>query len=264
MRNYLALSLVLTLILSNSYTALAEHHDKTEKKSENKHKIHFGYDGKVGPEHWGDLSQEFTLCKIGKAQAPINIETKTAKKAPTENIGISYSSVPLKVINNGHTIQVNYDKGSSVRVNNKEYKLLQFHFHAPSEHKIGGKAADMEVHLVHKSDDGKLLVIGRLMKNGRKNDFIQNIWDHLPATEGTEKVTELVKINAQSLLPAKKSYINYQGSLTTPPCSEGVNWFVMKEPIELSKEQIVKFTSIFKVNARPVQPLNGRVIKESM
>jgi carbonic anhydrase len=225
------------------------------------HSAHWGYEGEIGPAHWGDLSPEYSACKEGKMQSPVDITG--AVKADLDDIEFNYNDVPLMIINNGHAIQVNYAGDSSIEVNGKEYKLLQFHFHGPSENTVNGKPYDMEAHLVHKSSDGELAVVAVFMKKGKKNDFIQTLWKYMPEEEGKERSVRSVKINASQLLPADKTYYSFTGSLTTPPCSEGVKWMVMKTPIEVSAKQIAKFSSIFEMNARPVQPLNGRIIKVS-
>ncbi len=220
-------------------------------------KAHWGYEGHEGPENWGDLSHDFSTCKSGKSQSPIDISsTKTAKLA---NIKFSYKPTPIDVINNGHTIQVNYAKGSSINVGGKPYNLLQFHFHSPSEHKVNGKPYDMVAHLVHQAADGQLGVIGVMMKIGKANPIIGSIWSNMPKAAG-EQNTVKDTVNVADLLPANHSYFNYSGSLTTPPCSEGVNWMVMQTPIDVSAEQVAGFTSIFAKSVRPVQPVNGRII----
>ncbi|HHD11293.1 MAG TPA: carbonic anhydrase family protein [Deltaproteobacteria bacterium] len=222
-------------------------------------KAHWGYEGKTGPEHWGELSKEFELCSKGKEQSPVDISNPVPEKM--KPLKFSYKKAKkLHVVNNGHTIKVSYPAGSIFDApNGKKYELLQFHFHAPSEHTVGGKAYPMEMHLVHKSKDGKIAVVGVFIKEGAHNKAIEKIWEELPEKEGeTEDVEEA--LSAAELLPASRSYYHYNGSFTTPPCTEGVNWFVITEPIELSKKQIDKFRSIMDGNARPVQPLNERVI----
>lgn len=219
---------------------------------------HWGYSTETGPAHWGDMKHEFSTCKSGKKQSPIDIHGATTASLP--KIAFSYQATPLNVVNNGHTIQVNYAPGSKISVNGKQYELLQFHFHSPSEHEINGKPADMVAHLVHKSADGQLGVIGVLMKKGESNPLIEKIWKHMPKHEG-EYSQAVIKVNVNDLLPAGKTYYNYSGSLTTPPCSEGVNWMVLKNTVEVSAAQVAAFTDIFHKSTRPVQPLNGRIIK---
>ena len=221
------------------------------------HGAHWGYEGDVGPERWGGLSHEFEKCSKGKKQSPIDIPSSAG--ASGHELKLSYKPSSLRVINNGHTIQVNYDEGSYITINGEKHHLLQFHFHTPSENVVDGKPYDMEAHLVHKSADGQLAVVGVFMKKGKHNPFLQTVWDNLPAKEGHEK-TAAASINVLDFLPADKSYYHFEGSLTTPPCSEGVKWHVMKTHVEVSADQIATFANLFKANARPAQPLNGRKV----
>jgi len=230
---------------------------KTEKGGVH---MKWGYKGDIGPDRWGDLSPEFKLCKTGKSQSPIDI--RETKKSRLPEIDFHYADTRLNVVNNGHTIQVNYDPGSYIVYDGRKCELLQFHFHTPSEHLFNGQAYPMEVHLVHKCEDGGLLVIGVMMDEGAEHELIRKVWEVMPSQEG-EVTKEDVKVNAMDLLPAARGYYTYSGSLTTPPCTEGVKWIMMKEKIEVSKEQIEKFKSLYDVNARPVQPLNERVVLES-
>lgn len=227
--------------------------------AEQGHAPHWEYVGKEGPERWGEITPEFEKCKTGKSQSPIDfVAGKPEKLKP---IQFDYKAAPIAIVNNGHTIQVNVPKGSSITVGGKKYELLQFHFHSPSEHKMSGKSGDMEVHLVHKNAEGELAVVGIFMNAGKENSLVKVVWNNLPAEVGKEKSVEQVTLNPADFLPAKKTYLNYPGSLTTPPCSEGVNWMVMKESIEVSRSQVEKFISIFPMTARPVQPLHERSIK---
>ncbi len=257
MKKLLSLSFALTFALVTACTTPTQTTDKKEEAKE----VHFTYEGEEGPEHWGDLSADFKLCKEGKTQTPVDIVTKDVKGEKIEAPAFTYKESALKILNNGHTVQANYEPGSSVKVNGKEFKLLQFHFHAPSEHKIDGKASEMELHLVHKSDDGELAVVGLMINKGKSNDNLKGVFANLPAKEQEEKAVDAVKVDANNFLPSEKAFYNYSGSLTTPPCSEKVNWYLMKTPVEASEEQISAFTKIFALNARPVQPLNERVIK---
>ncbi|MFN8673536.1 MAG: carbonic anhydrase family protein [Candidatus Sericytochromatia bacterium] len=225
-------------------------------------KVHYTYEGEDGPSHWGDLSPEWKLCKDGKAQTPIDIDTNSTTKTSLNPLTFNYSEVPLKIINNGHTVQVNFPAGNSVKVNDKEYSLLQYHVHVPSEHKINGKSSDMELHLVHKASDGELLVVGVMINKGSKNDNLNSFFDNLPEKEGPEVSKDTVKFNPLNILPKDTKYFNYSGSLTTPACSEGVNWHLLQSSIEASEEQLNKFSKIYKLNSRPIQPLNGRVVKQ--
>ena len=163
-----------------------------------------------------------------------------------------------EVVNNGHTIQVDFDDGDSLSIGDERFKLVQFHFHAPSEHTVAGRSLPMEVHLVHRSDSGVFAVVGVLIAEGRHNPAYDPIWEHLPReTEAHESLAELT-IDLEELLPKRRLAFRYIGSLTTPPCSEGVRWFVLAEPVELSAEQIAAFAAIYDHNNRPTQPLHGR------
>jgi carbonic anhydrase len=222
---------------------------------------HWGYSGADGPSHWGDLDPSFATCRTGKRQSPIDI--KGAKKDATlAPVQIDYKPSPLKIVDTGYTIKINYAAGSSVTVGAKTYPLTQFHFHKPSEEEIAGKKYEMVIHLVHQLPDGAV-VVAVLVKSGMENPLIQQLWANLPKTEGKENEVAGVTINAADLLPANRNYYNFDGSLTIPPCGEGVNWFVMKTPIEMSAAQIAAFAKHYPMNARPIQPTNGREIKES-
>ncbi len=208
----------------------------------------------VLPEQWGD---HFPDCN-GFKQSPIDIQNSV--ESETGEFEFDYEKTPLKVLNNGHTIEVEYEAGSSMQINGEEYRLLQFHFHTPSEHQVNGNAFPMEMHLVHTSTSGELAVIGVLIKEGHKNRTFNKIIKHAPQHIGVNDV-EGKSINVKNLLPEDTDeYFSYSGSLTTPPCSEGVRWFVMKDAITFSKKQIHKFEKIIYLNARPVQEINGRSI----
>ncbi len=224
--------------------------------------VHWSYEGSENPSHWAKLSSEFATCETGHSQSPIDIhsfQAKTLSQTIDADIEFDYRSAPLEVINNGHTIQVNYSEGSSVKINGQKYELLQFHFHTPSEHTFEGKAYPMEAHLVHKNASGNYAVIGLLIQAGQENQLMKTIWAQIPETGKVNTIKD-ISIDVSSFLPANQSYYNYQGSLTTPPCSEGVDWYVMKQPIEADKAQIEQFSAIYQLNARPVQPLHGRMI----
>ena len=221
---------------------------------------HWSYSGAEGPEHWGDLDPENSACKLGHQQSPIDI-TGAAKGQP-EPIEFKYAPSPLKIINNGHSIQVNYAPGSKISVAGKDYEVVQFHFHHPSEEEIQGKRYDMVTHIVHKDSEGRTAVVAVLMKSGRENPFLKNLWAHLPATPGKEQTIGEVSVNVGELLPASRGYYTFAGSLTTPPCSEGVQWFVLETPVEISPGQLAAFARLYPNNARPTQAANGRKIVE--
>jgi len=218
----------------------------------------WGYSGAGAAPYWGNLSAEYAACKDGQKQSPINIAKFLQEDVP--NIESAYNPSPLSIVNNGHTVQVNYAPGSGFSVDDMRYELLQIHFHTPSEHYLDGAPYPMEAHFVHKAADGTLGVVGVMMKVGEHNHTIEAIWLNTPINAGGTKEVESVEINAADLMPASLDYYKYDGSLTTPPCSEGVRWHVMKDTIELSETQLKAFQALFPVNARPVQPLNDRVV----
>jgi carbonic anhydrase len=219
---------------------------------------HWSYEGSDGPAEWGELDDAFAACKLGTFQSPIDIHDAKAADLPT--IAFDYRPAPLKVIDNGHTIQVNYAPGSSIDVGGTRYSLVQFHFHKPSEERIDGESHAMVAHLVHKGDDGKLAVVAVLLDPGGANAVIDAIWANMPSEKGKEVAVEST-IDAASLLPVDKGYYTFQGSLTTPPCSEEVRWFVLKTPVTVSEDEIAAFGKLYPMNARPTQPLNGRTIE---
>ncbi len=223
----------------------------------------WGYIGENGADRWGDLDPAYQLCKVGTQQSPIDL--KNAIGADLSGIKINYQPTPLQIINNGHTIQVNYQPGSSIILDNQTFNLLQFHFHHLSEHTINGQHSGMELHLVHSNpkQPGSLAVIGIMLKEGQKNAALEAIWQKLPTKPGPEKIYSDVIVNAIQFLPKNQKVYRYFGSLTTPPCSEGVNWIVMQQPLEMSKTQIQQFAAIVSNNARPVQGLKNRFLLRS-
>ena len=243
-----AIAMIAIPFAAASEKSAAGHHD-------------WSYEGEHGPAHWGDVKTDYAVCKTGKNQSPIDITS--AVKADLPPIQFAYKPALLKIINNGHSIQVSYPEGSFITIGGKQYQLVQFHFHHPSEEKIKGKSFDMVAHLVHKNAEGNLAVVAVLMKKGQANAMMKTLWGHLPKEEGKEEVSTDVMIDPSALLPAQQGYYTFTGSLTTPPCSEGVMWLVLKTPVEISDDQINQFAHYYKHNARPVQPLSGRVVSES-
>jgi carbonic anhydrase len=219
---------------------------------------HWTYEGKEGPEHWGDLDKAFATCKLGKTQSPIDIRAPKAADLPP--IQFAYQQTPLHIINNGHTIQLNYAAGSFITVGDKKFQLAQFHFHHPSEERVDGKSFAMVAHLVHTAADGSLAVVAVLLDPGPANSEITRAWEHLPVHEGPEQKFDDVQINVAGLLPKDHKYYTFTGSLTTPPCSENVTWFVLSTPTQISQSQADTFGKIYANDARPTQPLNGRTI----
>ncbi len=226
------------------------------------HEVHWGYECAGAPYLWAGLKDEYATCATCKRQSPIDISAVSITQLP--DIKFNYQPSPLAISNNGHTIKVSYAPGSYITVDGKQYDLLQFHFHSPSEHTLGGKAYDMVAHLVHQAADGQLGVIGIMFEAGViGNDSIAQLWQHMPVEAGVTNSVPEIMINAADLFPLDDTYFNYSGSLTTPPCSEGVNWMVLAAPSSVSEAQVKQFTDIFPLSARPVQPLNGRVVNVS-
>jgi carbonic anhydrase len=218
---------------------------------------HWDYEGEVGPQNWGDLQADFKVCKLGLEQTPIDLTG--GMRGDAASVQFDYKPLPLRIVNTGHTIQVNADPGSNCVIGGASYELLQFHFHHPSEHLLAGKGFDLECHFVHKSNAGALAVVGVFIRPGAPNATLQTLFGKMPKTEGPElKTGDLV--DPASLLPKAGGYFRYMGSLTTPPCSEGLTWTVYREPIEASVEQIRQFAALFQNNARPVQMRNRRFL----
>jgi carbonic anhydrase len=243
------ISLILAFAIFSVLASAQEHHAP-----------HWSYEGATGPEHWGDLNPEYSTCKIGQTQSPIDITN--AVKADLPAIEFHYSASPLKIVDNGHTVQVNYAPGSYIVVGGKQYNLVQFHFHHPSEEEINGTRSDLVIHLVHKSADGQLAVVGVLFNKGAANPAIETMVNHLPTVKNQEVSAE-AKIKAEDLLPSTRNYYTFSGSLTTPPCTEGVRWFVLQTSSTLSSAALEKLAKLYPNNARPVQPLHGRVVNSN-
>jgi carbonic anhydrase len=232
---------------------------KPQAHPADQHAVHWSYTGSTGPAHWGSLSPEYALCSTGRSQSPIDIATTSPRDL--NNIVFSYQPTPLNIVNNGHTVQVNYAQGSFIEIDGERFDLAQFHFHAPSEHTLNGVHADMEMHLVHKSAKGRLAVVGVMIRRGTPNPMFDALARNIP-TSGQKVERPEVMINAAAFLPADQRTYRYDGSLTTPPGTEGVKWSMMIQPMTLSAEQIAAFTSHYNANRRPVQLLNGRQVVE--
>jgi len=225
------------------------------------HGAHWSYSGANGPAHWGAEDPAFATCSHGSHQSPIDIETAATADLPA--INFAYQPFPLTVTDTHHTFQVNVPQGSGgITVGADHYQLVQFHFHRPSEEVMQGKHYAMVAHLVHKNDQGELAVVAVLIHGGAANTFLEPIFANLPA-EGTESKVTGTNTDLMQLLPAKRGYYTFEGSLTTPPCSEHVRWFVLKDAVDASKEQIGKFAARYPHNARPTQPLNARNIEQT-
>jgi carbonic anhydrase len=221
---------------------------------------HWAYEGEEGPEHWGDLDPSWSACSSGEMQSPIDIAGATRADLP--DITFSGQSLsPITIINNGHSVQVEAQPGNTIAIDGVTYELTQFHFHAMSEHRVGGQQYPMELHLVHADETGNLLVLGVFLQEGDEHAALKPVFGNLPPTPGSEQVVD-GSVILGDLLPDSKLAYRYGGSLTTPPCTEGVQWIVFVEPMDVSAEQIGAFRALYPANARPVQPLNDRVVEE--
>lgn len=257
--NKIALSFIMVASLSLSACSAAATPTPAAEVQPTAAPVHWTYEGEEGPEHWGDLSPDYAACSTGKSQSPINIEAPAAEDLP--NIVFNYQPSEVNILNNGHTAQVNYDEGSYIELDGVKYNVAQFHYHAPSEHTVDGKTFAAELHIVHKTADGKLAVVGLLLQEGAENAGLAPFINNLPKEKADVKDAG-VKINVADLLPSVLTTFRYSGSLTTPPCAEGVSWLVMTTPIEASAEQLAALEGLFEGNNRPVQPLNERSLVE--
>ena len=221
---------------------------------------HWAYEGEGAPANWSKLRTEYAACASGLRQSPIDI--RDGVKVSLETIRFEYKPSQFRITDNGHTLQVGVGEGIAMNVMGKRYELIQLHFHRPAEERVNGKSYDMVVHLVHKNDEGQLAVVAVLLEKGSEHPLIQTLWNNMPLERDMD-VSPAEPIDLTQLLPENRSYWTYMGSLTTPPCTEGVLWMVMKQPLQVSPEQVSIFSRLYRNNARPVQPSNGRLIKES-
>ena len=235
---------------------------------DDEHAVHWGYEADNGPNIWGSMNSAWALCAEGREQSPIDLTNATETELPAVTIDTP-SEQEVEVLNqagviheldNGHTIQVN-SKVGTMTVGDEIYALVQFHFHAPSEHTVDGERFPMEMHFVHQATDGALAVVGVLLEQGAANPGITPLWAQLPEAAGTVTTVQIPAGFADHIFPNVGSgFYHYDGSLTTPPCSEGVKWYVRKMPTELSKDEIAAFTAVYNHNNRPAQALNGRAL----
>jgi len=225
--------------------------------------VHWSYSGETGPQAWGKLKPEFNVCAIGKRQSPINIEDTGTLQGPAEPLQFNYNPSNATVTNNGHTIQVDLLGNNTLTVRGSTYTLLQFHFHTPSEEQVNYRNYAMVAHLVHKNSEGQLAVVAVLLDPGVANTLIDKVWTYMPldVSDKVRMPAELVNMN--ELLPKDQRYYQFMGSLTTPPCTEGVLWMVLKQPTQISKEQLRLFQQLYPSNARPVQPVNSRPVRNA-
>ena len=222
--------------------------------------VPWSYRGAGGPQRWGELKPEFTLCKSGQRQSPIDIRGGLA--VDLEPVKFNYQDSPFGVIDNGHTVQANVGAGNTIELLGRRFELLQLHFHRPSEERIDGRQFEMSMHMLHKDTQGRLAMVAVLFDRGPAQPVVQKVLNNLPLEKGQELAAR-VPLDLMELLPTDRRYYTYMGSLTTPPCSEGVQWVVMRQPVSLSPEQIELFERIHPENARPLQEASGRRILQS-
>lgn len=222
--------------------------------------IHWSYEGEGGPDNWARLDPKNTVCASGQRQSPIDI--REGIKVDLEPIQFDYKPSYFRIVDNGHTVQVALGDGR-ITLTGKTYELIQFHFHKPAEERINGRGFDMVAHLVHRADDGQLAVVAVLMEKGSENPFIQTLWNYLPLEKNMEVSPPTPAVDLNTFLPTSRGYYTYMGSLTTPPCTEGVLWLVLRQPVQVSPEQIGIFSRLYRNNARPIQSAWGRLIKEN-
>lgn len=218
------------------------------------------YSGERGPAHWGQMRPDYATCDLGRRQSPVDIVAPQKQKLP--EIQFQYRTAPLRIVNDGRTARVRMANGSRIVLGQDSYPLQQFHFHVPGGDKVQGQEYDMAAHFVHKGA-GRLVVVVVLFRKGAENAALAQLWSKIPRRADGERLFPDATVDATQLLPAARGYYAYEGSLTAPPCTEGVYWMVLKQPIELSADQLARFSKIFPNNTRPVQPLNGRVVGES-
>src|SRR5450830_1272212 len=225
---------------------------------------HWEYEGENGPAAWGKMQPEFSTCSLGRRQSPVHITDADTLVGPAEPLQLRYMPSTASGVNNGHTIQVDLDPASpnTLTVRASTYTLLQFHFHHPAEERINYKGYSMVAHLVHKNDQNQLAVVAVLMDPGPTSAFINKVWTYMPLDNQDRVQMPAGALNVADLLPPDLRYYQFLGSLTTPPCTEGVLWLVLKTPVTLSSEQLRLFSKLFPNNARPTQPLNNRVVRE--
>jgi carbonic anhydrase len=220
----------------------------------------WSYEGETGPANWGKINPAWAKCGSGNRQSPIDI--RDGMKVELEQITFDYHPSTFNVTDNGHTVQVMVGGGNFLTVQNRMYELIQFHFHRPSEERINGRGYEMVVHLVHKDGEGRIAMLALLLERGKPQPVIQTVWNNLPL-EKLETLAPAVVLDPMELLPARRDYFTFMGSMTTPPCQEGVLWLVMKEPVQASPAQLALFSRLYPLNSRPIQPGSGRIVKES-
>lgn len=220
----------------------------------------WGYHGEEGPANWSELHSTYATCSQGQEQSPVDIANPVMGDLPDITFADGSLS-PIEIVNTGETIQVVAPPGHTISVSGETYELVQFHIHSPSEHTVDGASQALELHLVHTDTNGDLVVLAVLLTEGAEHAALKVVFDNLPPTSGLSQVVDTPVVLGE-LLPADRATYRYHGSLTTPPCSEGVQWVIFTQPVEVSVEQIEAFRALFPDNARPTQPLNDREVVE--
>lgn len=240
-----------------------EQQEQSETEDENTQEWTYGED--AGPENWGSLDPAFQTCADGTEQSPINLEfSEVTESSDRERVELNYQAGEFSLANDGHTLMAHAAKPDNVlSIEDNNYKLMQFHFHTPSEHQFNGEHYEMELHLVHQNKEGELAVAGIMIKEGAENETLMPVWNKFPKEETDSNIPVENLIDVQELLPEDADLFHYNGSLTTPPCSEQVKWMIYEKPISMSSEQIKQFQNIFGENHRPVQSLNDREVELS-
>lgn len=238
-------------------------------KGQGSHVAHWGYEVGDGPAEWAAMNSDWRLCAEGRQQSPIDLVGGTEFELPDSHIqtpserevAVLNNAGVIGPLDNGHTIQVNAKTGEHLKIGKQVYELLQFHFHAPSEHTLAGEHYPMEVHFVHQAENGAIAVLGVFVEEGAENPGIVPLWNQLSEEPGSEATVQIATDFADRVFYGGASGVyHYTGSLTTPPCSEEVSWFIRKAPTQLSKDQIGEFTAVYDHNNRPVQALNNRTL----
>ncbi len=226
--------------------------------------IHWSYEGEGAPANWGKLKADYATCASGQRQSPIAIEDSDTLKGPAEAIQFRYEPSKGTVTNNGRTIEVKVYGENSLTVRGSSYQLLQFHFHHPAEERINGQGYPMVAHFVHRNEQGQQAVLAVLMEPGEANPLIHKVWTHMPLDVNDSVRLPPDLIHVGEILPKDQRYYQYMGSLTTPPCTEGVLWLILKQPVSISREQLRLFGQLYANNARPVQPVHGRPVRDAV
>ncbi|MCZ8293760.1 MAG: carbonic anhydrase family protein [Hylemonella sp.] len=226
--------------------------------------IHWSYEGEGAPTNWGKLKPDYATCASGQRQSPIHIEDSETLRGPAEAIEFRYAPSKGTVVNNGHTVEVKVYGENSLTVRGNTYQLVQFHFHHPAEERINGQGYPMVGHFVHRNEQGQLAVLAVLLEPGEANPLIQKVWTHMPLDVNDSVRLPPDLIHVGEILPRDQRYYQYMGSLTTPPCTEGVLWLILKQPVSISREQLRLFGQLYANNARPVQPRHDRPVRDAV